>query len=296
MKAVRMLSNWKVMMAIIITVYGNLLIAGYLLTRHYVVAGRRPESPPVAKLAMARVPAPPARVPAPPARLPAPPARLPAPPARVPAPPAPMPAPPIPKAAVPARPAPEIRMPAGTIVEFNKFEQQMTFRLELGQFLRPDSGPDYRFLNNELFEMAGLQPPADVPASRGINEGQYVVGLIAAHPGMAPRPIDKVFLVIIRSGVKQAYLRNHNIRIACGNMRIAVEQSYYMPQYRDDVIIWDQWRESLMAEVSVRELETALGQGRNLEVKIGIHDPFPIGPQAGAKILAFIRAVRSGAV
>ena len=115
----------------------------------------------------------------------------------------------------------------------------------------------------------------------------------ASHRGNKPTaPIGRIYLNIYRFG-KQSALggQYHDIRIMCGAERLVVLNERYSSDMDDG-----DCNEHMSATIAITELGHCLALNRDLEVKVGIAEPWPLGPQAREKIkdyLTFLRR-RSG--
>jgi hypothetical protein len=153
-------------------------------------------------------------------------------------------------------------LPAGTEVEYDKFHDITMLSLQLGEF------------TNEA--------------------GTHDLSVHTFHKGREPKAATMVMLQVARYGPHWEYLTYHDVVMMCGDDRLKLRKSSYRSEVdtKDPV---DHCNEFFQLYLSPDELRAVLGRDRDLEVKIGTHDPVTLGANARGKILRFVKAVQSGA-
>ncbi len=161
-----------------------------------------------------------------------------------------------------AEPGPSTALPEGAETEYDKSDNTTSIRLRLGGFTD--------------------------------EAGRHVMSVSNIHTGKEPRAADAIMLLIVRRGPRWEYVQSHDVKIMCGDQHVKIGEQYY-DQDLDDKDPVNHWREVFVITFPSKDLQTTLERDRDLEVRIGTHDPFPIGPITRGRILQFVRAVRSGA-
>lgn len=124
------------------------------------------------------------------------------------------------------------------------------------------------------------------------DHGESLV-IDAFHKGRRTKAMEEVRLHLSRIGPRLQCIDTHRVFIACGDDRVPIRD--VERKYRQAPGDEDYWLEFFHITISAAELQKALARGKDLEIKIGVHDPFPIGAETRAKMLKFTKAVRSGA-
>jgi hypothetical protein len=151
-------------------------------------------------------------------------------------------------------------LPSGTEVRYDKFHDYTAFRLVLGEFEN--------------------------------NQGTHSLVICAYHAGKEPRAADTVWLWVGKSSPNWEYLKYHDVVVMCGDDRIKSESTY--DSETNTKVNPGVCHEYIHIDLSVAGLQAALDKDQDLEIKIGAHEPFKLGPQIRGKMSEFTKAVRSG--
>jgi hypothetical protein len=124
--------------------------------------------------------------------------------------------------------------------------------------------------------------------------GTHLPDIYTHHKGKEPVPSAFVTFGILRYGKHWEYLKHHDVFIMCGEQRLKINKTSYESEV-DSKDPDNPCNEHFHIRVMAPLLEQMLELDRDLEVKIGTHKPFTIGPKSRDKMLQFVKAVRSGA-
>jgi hypothetical protein len=152
-------------------------------------------------------------------------------------------------------------LPEGTEVEYDKFRDSTMIRLDLDEFST---------------EADTLYP-----------------SIWMVHKGKEPMSSVFVTLSFQRWGKHWEYLENHDVFIMCGEQRLKIRNTNYISKF-DTKDPDEPCSESIHVRMFMIELQRILELGRDLEVKIGNHEPITVGPKSRGQMLRFVKAVSSG--
>jgi hypothetical protein len=152
-------------------------------------------------------------------------------------------------------------LPAGTTVQYDKFDDNTTIRLKLGEFTD--------------------------------DAGTHVLSAYAYHDGRGPAAVDEVVFHIFKYSPHWEYLKIHDVVMMCGDDRLELKSSYDSEVSTKSST--NPCHEFFSIYLSAEKLQAMLKKSADIEVKIGSHKPFPLGRKCRSQIDAFTKVVRSGA-
>lgn len=125
------------------------------------------------------------------------------------------------------------------------------------------------------------------------DAGTHLVSIDFAHKGRDPQAAKEVVLHIYRYGPRWEYLKSHDVRATCGDEKLKIrkvdywsEESPRTPEGRCN--------EYLDIYVPAPDLQGMLEQARDLKVEIGGRQSCVLDEATRARIIKFVKAVRSG--
>jgi hypothetical protein len=154
-------------------------------------------------------------------------------------------------------------LPPGTEVEYDKFDDYTHITLDLGEFTT--------------------------------GAGRHDPSIATNHKGKDPKAANLVAFFIDRYGSHWEYLKHHDVTIMCGDKRLKIRRQKYESETNPKADVDEYCEEHFFITVAAQDMQDILELNKDLEVKIGIHEPFTIGPKSRDKMLKFVKAVQSGA-
>jgi hypothetical protein len=154
-------------------------------------------------------------------------------------------------------------LPKGTELHYDKFQDNSLIELDLGQVMN--------------------------------DAGTHFLSIWAVHKGKEPQEARFVTFYVYRHGRDWEYLKHHGVAIVCGERRLNIYKAGYDSELDTKSGRRDNCHEFFNIDLPSGYLQAVLEQDKDLEIKLGDHDPITIGPKARGKMLRFVKAVRSGA-